>query len=323
METSHVDFPFDLKAAPSDEGVFEGYGAAFHNEDLKQDVVLPGAFQRSLKDKPIHQIKMLWQHDHAQPIGKWLSLVEDDKGLRVHGQLLLDLQQARDARVLMREKVLGGLSIGFRADPQKQQFDPDKGIRYLKEIDLWEISPVVFPANSKAKVLRVKEDDDTSFAFDISLAEMKEVCPECAERMEFLHITVFKVREGKQMPAALMQGLCRHVGMAASGFFTRCVGKDFGAFQPGSKEGFCAWLHNQCLGKFPSQHRSITVRDLEQILRDSGYSLKEAKTHASAAWKSLQRDADDEHESTTLLQALRDARALLSDIAKECHDGNG
>ena len=57
---------------------------------------------------------MLWQHDPAEPIGRWQALAEDARGLRVAGRLNLAVQRAREIDALMREGALDGLSIGFR-----------------------------------------------------------------------------------------------------------------------------------------------------------------------------------------------------------------
>jgi uncharacterized protein len=64
-------------------GVFEGYASLFNIPDLGKDVIAPGAFAASLKSRGASGIRMLWQHDPAQPIGVWLQLVEDKRGLYV------------------------------------------------------------------------------------------------------------------------------------------------------------------------------------------------------------------------------------------------
>ena len=92
---------------------------------------------------------MLWQHDPAEPIGLWLSLHEDAKGLRVSGRLNPAVQRAREVEALMREGALDGLSIGFRVVKAL----PERGGRRLLALDLWEISLVTFPLQPGARVL--------------------------------------------------------------------------------------------------------------------------------------------------------------------------
>ncbi len=147
---------FDVKAV-SEQGEFTGYAAIFNNEDLGRDVILPHAFTKSLQQRPVGKVKMLRQHDPEEPIGIWLDLTEDNKGLRAKGKLILDTVKGRETHVLMRAGALDGLSIGFRT--VKDRFDRAKGIRYLEEVDVPEISIVTFPQNPRATVSTVKGHD--------------------------------------------------------------------------------------------------------------------------------------------------------------------
>lgn len=62
------------------------------------------------------------------PIGKTFSMQEDDKGLRVDGELLLDIERARDTRTLIKNNAIDGLSIGFTID----DFSYDNNTRVIK-----------------------------------------------------------------------------------------------------------------------------------------------------------------------------------------------
>jgi HK97 family phage prohead protease len=97
---------------------------------------------------------MLWQHDPTQPIGVWHEISENSKGLKVRGQLAIETQIGHDAHVLMKMKALQGLSIGYTASEWED--DSKTKIRTLKKIELWEISPVTFPANTRATITSVK-----------------------------------------------------------------------------------------------------------------------------------------------------------------------
>lgn len=157
-KTNEFGFALDLDfKAVSDEGEFAGHAAEFGNEDLGRDVIMPGAFAKSLQRRPAAEVKMLRQHDPDEPIGIWLDLAEDKKGLRAKGKLILDTVKGRETHVLMRAGALDGLSIGFRT--LKDHFDRAKGIRYLDELDVPEISIVTFPLNPRATVSTVKGDD--------------------------------------------------------------------------------------------------------------------------------------------------------------------
>jgi HK97 family phage prohead protease len=143
----------ELKSIDAD-GTFTGYASLFGREDLSHDVVEPGAFAASLARRGLAAIKMLWHHDPAEPIGRWLAIHEDQRGLAVRGQLLTDLDRAREALVLMRAGAVDGLSIGFRT--VRARTDKAAGIRRLLEVDLWEISVVTFPMLPDARIAAVK-----------------------------------------------------------------------------------------------------------------------------------------------------------------------
>ncbi len=145
---------FDAKAI-KDDGSFEGYASTFGNVDQGYDVVMPGAFARSLKDRPAFRIKMLWQHNPSEPIGAWTEAKEDDKGLFVKGALLKDVQKGAEAYTLMKAGAIDSMSIGYRTLESEYT---NAGVRQLKELGLMEISLVTFPMNEQATVTTVKND---------------------------------------------------------------------------------------------------------------------------------------------------------------------
>ena len=98
------------------DGFFCGYASVFQLKDFHGEIISPNAFKKSLAQwKSAGAMpKFLWQHDQTRPIGIWHDIYEDDYGLFVKGQLLLDLQQAKEAYALLKAGVIDGLSIGFR-----------------------------------------------------------------------------------------------------------------------------------------------------------------------------------------------------------------
>jgi HK97 family phage prohead protease len=105
---------------------------------------------------------MLWQHDQREPIGVWRDIFEDDRGLFVRGQLILDGDPvAQRAYGKLKHGALGGLSIGYTIPKGGAAPDPYKaGVLRLKKIDLREISLVTMPMNTEAKVTAVKTVTD-------------------------------------------------------------------------------------------------------------------------------------------------------------------
>ncbi|GAA3873005.1 HK97 family phage prohead protease [Celeribacter arenosi] len=146
------------------EGVkIEGYASLFGIKDTGGDVVQKGAYARSLStlSQKGRRVKMLWQHDPAQPIGIWDEVHEDAKGLFVKGRLLTELQQGREAVALIEAGAIDGLSIGYRTlRAQKDQ----KGARLLSELELWEVSLVTFPMLPEARLVAEAKGADPSEA---------------------------------------------------------------------------------------------------------------------------------------------------------------
>jgi len=148
---------FESEVKSDAKGVFTGYGSIFGNEDQGNDIVAKGAFTKSLNERPASKVKMLFQHKTDEPIGVFTEIYEDQKGLFVKGQLAMGTQKGRETYELLKMGALDGMSIGFKADPQKQGYNENKrGVRTLKEVDLMEISLVTFPMNEEAMVQSVK-----------------------------------------------------------------------------------------------------------------------------------------------------------------------
>ncbi len=137
-----------------EDGVFTGYASLFGEVDLGNDMIASGAFSRSLDRRGASGIRMLFQHDPAQPIGVWTSLREDATGLRVEGRIATASQRGREVLELMRAGALDGLSIGFRT--VRAQSQKSSGLRRIVEADLWEISVVTFPMLPGARIDAVK-----------------------------------------------------------------------------------------------------------------------------------------------------------------------
>jgi len=69
----------------SGQGRVSGYASLFGQIDLGKDVIEPGAFKRSLNTRGAQGVRMLFQHDPAEPIGSWATIREDARGLYVEG----------------------------------------------------------------------------------------------------------------------------------------------------------------------------------------------------------------------------------------------
>ncbi len=155
--------------AVKDGETIEGYASLFGKTDRGGDVVEQGAYAKSLgnAEKTGRRIKMLWQHDPAEPIGIWDEVREDAKGLFVKGRLLADVRRAREAVALIEAGAIEGLSIGYRTVRATKDAE---GRRRLSELELWEVSLVTFPMLPEARVDAKGDDPEGHMLRDLAAA---------------------------------------------------------------------------------------------------------------------------------------------------------
>jgi HK97 family phage prohead protease len=162
------DFELTLKSLTG-QGVFEGLAAVYGNTDLQGDVIEPGAFSKTIREKG--EVPILWQHDASDPIGLG-KLSDSAAGLVVTGTLAIESPTAQKAYGLLKRGIVKGLSIGFDEVKAKMV----NGVRRLSEVRLWEVSIVTFAANSQALVTDVKSGD--------SIAQFRTILAECRRSLQ-------------------------------------------------------------------------------------------------------------------------------------------
>ena len=164
LETKFARFGDGL--AVGEGAVIEGYASLFDRADQGGDIVRRGAYAASLAALAAagRQVKLLWQHDPAQPIGVWEEVREDARGLWVKGRLLTATQKGREAAALIAAGAIDGLSIGYRT---KRAERGAAGGRLLTEVELWEVSLVTFPMLPGARVAAKAEGDSWRLLADV------------------------------------------------------------------------------------------------------------------------------------------------------------
>lgn len=145
---------FAPRTAIDAEGRVEGYASLFGEVDQARDMIVRGAFAETLKARGLRRVPMLFQHDPSEPVGIWLELREDHRGLFARGRLIPEVARGRELLSLVKAGAVDGLSIGFRTT--KARIDPRSRIRRVYAVDLWEISIVTFPMLTGARVQAVK-----------------------------------------------------------------------------------------------------------------------------------------------------------------------
>ena len=134
----------------SDGMHFSGYAALFNSpsEPLPfVESIASGAFKRSLKSR--NDVKFLWNHDAGEILGstraRTVSLIEDDRGLRVEG-MLPNTSRGRDVAELLKRGDVDAMSFGFSVPTGGDTWSSDGSERTLKQVRLHEVSIVAWPA---------------------------------------------------------------------------------------------------------------------------------------------------------------------------------
>lgn len=136
-------------------GYISGYAATFGNMDGNEDILVKGCFDKTLQSG--RKVKLLYQHSDWKVIGSVTKLEIDEYGLKFEARINLGVESGSEAHALLEAGDLDSVSIGFSCiDMEYKQNEEGDMIRYIKELALFEVSVVTFPANSLAKVVEVK-----------------------------------------------------------------------------------------------------------------------------------------------------------------------
>lgn len=132
---------------------FTGYAAVFNNIDRGNDIIVPGAFAKSLRENGMPLL--CYQHDLKEVVGTVVDAKEDKRGLWIKGELPKDDDFVRGRLVpQLKRRGIRGMSIGYKA-VEKERRKSD-GVRLLKQIRLYEASFVSLPMNPEAGVDTIK-----------------------------------------------------------------------------------------------------------------------------------------------------------------------
>lgn len=153
------------------KGLLYGYFSTFGNKDAHGDIIRPGAFTKTLKER---KPKVLYFHDPRKPIGVVIEAWEDSKGLFGVIKLNTDTQLGLETYNLYKSGAMDSFSIGFKLEKYDViEEETQKGRRKaydIREVRLMEVSAVTFPANEMALVSSVKQQFD-----ELSIINNKEI----------------------------------------------------------------------------------------------------------------------------------------------------
>lgn len=143
-----------LKDVDVKKRIVTGYLSAFGNKDYGNDIIIKGAFTKTLNERKA-DIYFLNQHDWKQPHGKFTVLQEDEKGLYFESEPLLDTTYSSDLLKLYEAGVIKEHSIGYSVEKSDTTKD---GVRTLKELKLYEGSNVTVGMNPNTPFLGFKSN---------------------------------------------------------------------------------------------------------------------------------------------------------------------
>lgn len=156
-----IQFSHEVKDL-TDKGVVTFYANAFNNKDSDDDISLPGSFKKTLRENG-KKLRHFKNHDYRLMPGAVKSAKEDDMGLLIESQLILDTQVGAETYAEYKALQEAGKqtehSIGVNAI--KYEMDEKTGIRSVSEWKLWEVSTLNgWGANPGALVQNIKSVED-------------------------------------------------------------------------------------------------------------------------------------------------------------------
>lgn len=150
MEMEYKQGLIEVKAVPEGKNLFvEGYAAIFGNEDSYNDIIVAGAFTKTIAGKEGKRIRLCLQHDMDDVIGKIIELKEDERGLWFRAKIS-NTTKGRDLAELIQDEAINEISIGYKSIVW--EIDEVRNVRMLKEVQLYEISFVSRAANPQAVI---------------------------------------------------------------------------------------------------------------------------------------------------------------------------
>ena len=166
MENNKFNKSIEFKTTDDEKGSVEAVFSVFNNVDTDGDVVLPGSIKSGFKD---NQVPMVFAHKWDQPIGKGV-IKSDDSKATFTGSFFMETEAGREAYNLAKE--MGNLqewSFGFRINDyesgkfKKDGVEDEVDVRFLKDLEVFEVSPVLVGANRETYTLAIKSGEEAVY----------------------------------------------------------------------------------------------------------------------------------------------------------------
>ena len=165
MSENKSNKSIEFKTVDDEKGSVEAVFSVYNTLDTDGDVVIPGAIKSGFKN---NQVPMVFAHKWDQPIGKGVIDTDDDKAT-FRGSFFMETEAGKEAYNLAKE--MGDLqewSFGFRINdyevaPFQKDGQDEVDVRYLKDLEVFEVSPVLVGANRETYTLAIKSGEEAVY----------------------------------------------------------------------------------------------------------------------------------------------------------------
>jgi HK97 family phage prohead protease len=220
MIYNYKSFGLEVKDVDAKSGVVSGYFSAFGMVDSDGDIMMPGAFKRSIQDWGVEgkqRIKHLLNHDPSKPLGKLMSLKEDSYGLYYESKVGTH-QLGKDFIKMVESGLIGEHSIGFRTLREQKSGEANEIHEVMlfegSSLTAWganEFTPLIGLKNMgsveevknqiKAFEKFVRDSDVTEETIDLCLIKVKQL----AQAIEMMSSTAPVIATEPQQKEAELQ----------------------------------------------------------------------------------------------------------------------
>ena len=155
MIYNYKSYNLEVKDIDAKQGIVSGYFSAFGNVDSDGDIMMPGAFKRSIQDwgpEGKQRIKHLLNHDPSKPLGKIQVLKEDEYGLYYESKVGTHTL-GQDYIKMIESGLIAEHSIGFKTLREQKSGDANQ----IHEVMLFEGSSLTaWGANEATPLIGMK-----------------------------------------------------------------------------------------------------------------------------------------------------------------------
>lgn len=203
LESKQINFLTTDEA----EGKVEAVFSVFNMVDSDNDIIVPGAVKSGFGDKGV---AMVWGHDWKDVIGRGVIEQDNEKAV-FKGQFIMDTERGRDA--FNTVKAMGDLqqwSFGFEVlDSDKKMITKNDGteheVRELKELKVWEVSPVLVGANQNTYTMAVKNEKSSGVRFEDEVSDVRNRLDKLINRSK--ELTSIRLEKEKQLSENVVKNL--------------------------------------------------------------------------------------------------------------------